>query len=430
MDVDSHNNSNALDQQSNLESQSGNTVVQNGNKVQNENKRLKIALVLLLILFLSLLVIVAIYLFKLGSKDKEERKEIQSNTSLSPTKEVAAETITPKVTDIKTKTGLTTNKLFYPKDNNIYSYDVVTKATDNWTNYEGKKEDDVNSSLVYFYDIKVIDENTLGYGRCEIVTGDFGCSIDVLDLVNKSISEKKKLGKDMNILNVGFYSEDKFSYLITTDKKWQVYLYDNGNEKVLEDMDNNLMGRGGSEEDVSEIEYSNDGKYMFQISTSTPRSVGDFNVYLYNLIDGSKQVIPDATSPDWVDNEKIVYRSRANKGDGLYLYNVNTKTKTKIKEIDKDAYKPSVNYGTGKILYTLFSPKQIWLYDLNTKENIKVKDNATYGYWISPKVMVYNRIKLCNGDETCEGVSMSDYEVLSKGIYDIEKKQDIGEVDF
>jgi len=323
--------------------------------------------------------------------------------------------------------GIVTNKIFYSKDNNIFSYDTKTKETIKWTEYAKNKSyspayDETGKQIpnIEIRDIRVLDENNLGFGKCGIITGDFGCGLYTLDLRTKEINERKRLDSSMLILALDFASPNKFAYLVTAGQKWQVFLLDNGILKTLEDITIETYGRGGFIEDSEKIRFSKDGKYVLQISTSSPRSPSDFNVYIYDLTNGSKQVISGATQPEWLDDKTIIYRKYEKSGDGLYLYNVNTRNQEKINGIDNASYNPTVLTGVKKVIYTVYPNKQVWLYDLNTKKNSKVVDNALNGFWVTPVTIVYEKIELCNGKEGCGGMVDVDYEVKSVDVYNLE----------
>jgi hypothetical protein len=222
----------------------------------------------------------------------------------------------------------------------------------------------------------------------------------------------------MLILTLDFASPNKFAYLVTAGQKWQVFLFDNEILKTLEDITIETYGRGGFIEDSEKIRFSKDGKYVLQISTSSPRSPSDFNVYIYDLTNGSKQVISGATQPEWLDSKTIVFRKYDKSGDGLYLYNVYSKTEEKISGVDSASYGPTVLTGANKVIYTVYPNKQVWLYNLNTKKSSKVVDNALNGFWVTPTMVVYEEVEPCNGREGCGG--MVDYEVESVSIFNLD----------
>lgn len=353
----------------------------------------------------------------------EENNTPKPSITLIPSEERPTEQI--EIPTIAQTVGVVTNKVFYVKNNNIFSYDTKTKEIIEWTNYPknggySPAYDESGKQIpnIEIKNIRVIDENSFGFGKCAIVTGDFGCGLYTLNLKTKEINERKKLDKNMLILALDFASPTKFSYLVTADKKWQVFISDNGTLRTLEDVTIETYGRGGFIEDSEKIRFSKDGKYVLQISTSSPRDPSDFNVYVYDLTNSSKQIISGATQPEWLDNKTIVYRKYEKSGDGLYLYNVNTKSQEKINGVNNASYNPTVLTGADKIIYAVSPDKQVWIYDLNTKKNSKVADSALNAFWVTPTIIVYDKVKLCNGDENCGG--MVDYEVVSVDVFNLE----------
>ena len=319
------------------------------------------------------------------------------------------------------------DKLFYTKDNNIFVYDVDSKQTSKLTDYPQNEsyspaydESGKQKPNISIENIRVIDEKTLGFGKCGIVIGDFGCGMYVLNLETNQVIEKKKLDNNMLLLASDWHDPDTFSYLVTADEKWQVFLNTMSGLKTLEDITIETYGRGGYIEDSEKIRFSPDGKYVLQISTSSPRSVSDFNVYVYGVDSDTKKVIQNATQPEWVDNDKIVYRKYEKEGDGLYIYNIESQTQEKLQGIGKDSYNPEVLLGENKILYENNPDKQVWMYDLTTNDNTLVADMALSPIWLNLNKIIFSEIEMCNGKEGCGG--MVDYEIKGMVVYDLSNK--------
>ena len=225
-------------------------------------------------------------------------------------------------------------------------------------------------------------------------------------------------------MSLDFATPDKFAYLVSVNpsdpdlQKWQLILSDNDTLKTLEDIKYEVFGRGGFIEDSQKMRFSQDGKHLLQISTSSPRDSLDFNVYVYDLNKGTRAVISGATHPDWVDKTTIIYRKYENsKGDGLYLYDVVAKTQEKINDVVNSAVTPIVLKNKKKVLYTVFTDLQIWVYDMDTKKKTKLLDDALGGVWASESQIVYNETAECTDqDFFCE----EGYKIESTNIYDLE----------
>jgi len=351
-------------------------------------------------------------------------QSFDKRNGFSPSPETETQPTSQPTSGIPSVTGLTVNKVFYAKDNNIFTYDAESKQASKLTNYPKNEsyspaydESGKQKPSISIKNIRVIDENNIGFGKCGIITGDFGCGMHVLNLETSQVIEKKKLDSNMLLLASDWHTPDIFSYLVTADEKWQVYLNTKSGLRILEDITIETYGRGGFVEDSEKIRFSPDGKYVLQISTSSPRSPSDFNVYVYNVGSDVKNVLSNATQPEWVDNNKIVYRKYEKEGDGLYVYDVINQTQNKLQEIANNSYRPEVLLGGKKILYENNADKQVWLYDLSTHKNTIVVENALSPFWLTSTKIVYNEIELCNGREGCGG--MVDYEVKNVAVYDL-----------
>lgn len=328
------------------------------------------------------------------------------------------------------KTGPTMNKVFYtkyyPEDrnsitNNLFAYDYETKEITQLTHY--------TEPQFYISNIRVIDENFVGFLRCSS-SGDYAdCGIYVIDIDSKKITEKKKLERQMFIDTLEFSSLDSFAYFgnMRDESKsiLKLILINQDIMKTLEQVDvsNVATGRGGFLADDTNIQFTPNRQHLLQIDTNA-RSTEDFNIYIYNLTTGTKQIIENATHPQWVNDTTIIYRKYPD--GGIYLYDIAEKKYKKIDEISQNAYYLSMLQGTNKLLFTDHEAKQLWLYNLTTKENKKILDGALQGFWLTtPTKIVYNEVRPCTQAEEC---GMLDYKVLSVSIFDIEKMTKIGSI--
>lgn len=321
------------------------------------------------------------------------------------------------------KTGATINKVFYtkgyPKDN-LFVYDDQTKTISQLTHYTDPQ--------FYMSNIQVIDENSVGFLRCSTSGKYADCGIYAIDMTSKKITEKKQFERQMFVNTLAFASPDNFAYFgnMRNESKdiLQLILIDQGIMKTLEQIDvsNIATGRGGFIADDKQIQFSQDKRYLLQIDTAA-RSTEDFNIYLYNLSNSEKQIIENATHPQWANNTTIVYRKY--QSGGIYLYDIVNKTYKKIDGISQNAYYLSALPEINKILFTDNDAKQLWLYDIMTKENKKILDNAYRGFWLSPTKIVYDEIRVCTTEDQC---GMKDYKNLSESLFDVEKMTKIGSI--
>lgn len=266
--------------------------------------------------------------------------------------------------------------------------------------------------------LSAIDEDVVGFLACKTVAGDFGCGLYIYNTATNTYALSKKLGVSQfgdqsDFLNTTTYA---YTYSDNVAKKWKLILVKGAVTKELESIaDNQAYGRGGFDEDASNLRFSPDGKYLLQIGTSSPRATMDFNIYLYDTTSYAKTKIASATQPEWIDNTKFVYRKYSN--NGLYIYDVVAQTSTKIAKVQSDAFNPSVYNGTNIIAYEDESSHEVWTYNITTDTAGKLIDNANYPVFVSPNYIVFNEVEDCvNGSDDCP---MSDYKILSTKIYNM-----------
>lgn len=375
-----------------------------------------------IVLFIALIGIGGVYLFNTQS----QKPVVTSSQQILPQKTVETKELTGNdTTTLQPQTlqnSPTKNKIFYTKyypqvrdsiTNNIFAYDYETKEIAQLTNY--------TESSFYIRNIRVIDENSVGFLRCSS-SGDYAdCGIYVIDITSKKINIKKKLERQTRVSALGFASSDTFAYEEDTGDESGVILkqilVDKGIVKILEQIGPiGPTGRGGHSADDVSVQFSPNKQYILEIDTAG-RSIFDDTVYVYNLSTGLKQIVPDATHPQWLNNTTIVYRKYPEQA--VYLYDIESQTHKMINEINQDAYYLSVLPGGNKMLFTDDKASQIWLYDFTTKENKKILENARHGFWLTPTKIVYNETRPCNSSTGECG--MLSYVSLSTSIFDIEK---------
>ena len=369
-------------------------------------------LVVLLVILGLLFVVGGTYAFIMKSVKQEKEVDIVADEDGGVVVKELGEK--EKVVEKKVVTSKKTkalNKLFYVKDGNIFSYDITTKENKKLTSYS---ENSANIGIS-----NVIDEKLIGFTRCLTIEGDYGCALLTLNTDTMKVEERKKLGKSEHSSGATFATATKFAYTFFDGNKWSLVYENNGVVKKLEDITmTGEFGRGGFVEDSSKVAFSPDKKYLLQISTASPRAIMDPTVHVYDLSNDKKDVIENATQPQWMDSELIVYRSydeENQKGDGLYIYNVKTKKSEKINGVVDASYLPNVLYGTKKIVYNVYPEKEIWLYNGENGKNEKLTDLGLDPLWVNESTVVFTSIENCTND--CEG--MMDYNVLGVAIFDL-----------
>ncbi len=230
--------------------------------------------------------------------------------------------------------------MFYVKDSNIFSYDITTKEIKKLTSYP---ENSANIGIS-----NVIDEKQIGFTRCLTVEGDYGCALFTLNTDTLKVEERKKLGKSEHSQGA---TETKFAYAFFKGNKWSLVYENNGVVKILEDITmTEEFGRGGLLKIVVRL-HSLLTRSIFYRFRQRLLELLWILLFMYDLSNDKKDVIDNATQPQWMDSNLIVYRSydeETQKGDGLYIYNVKTKKSEKINGVVDASYLPNVLYGTKK----------------------------------------------------------------------------------
>ena len=332
----------------------------------------------------------------------------------------------------------TAKKIIFSKENNIFAYSLDNGQIYELTNFPINEsyspaydESGVQKPNISIDEIRVLDESTLSFAKCGIVKGDFGCGIYLLSTDSKDIVEKEKLNADMNFLAFDSYNNDTFAYLVTASDRWQLYLQSKGSLKMLEDLSTDGYGRGGFIEDSEKIRFSADGDYFLQISTSSPRNIEDFNIYVYEVETGSlKEVISEATQPTWLDNNRIIYRKykKESGGDGLHIYDLNNNKDEKIEEVSDDASHPEALLNENRVLYEVYNKKQVFLYNLIEEESTIISEKAVSPFWVTTNSLVYDKVEL-KTEGTYGGI---DHYVTDTVIYNISdnSKKSVGDIIF
>ncbi len=390
--------------------QTNDAVISNTIENDPEEKKKNLPLIIAIIVVLILIAVAIGILFFLNNRQTTSNNNNNNNTTPPPT-------VVPSFPVSFTNSGvnpLTDKKLFYVKDNNIYSIDIGSKTTVQFTTFlTGTGGGNIGQ-------IEVIDETTLGFSRCVIVTNDFGCTLNTLNLTDKKITEKEKLDPKSMIIQFGFFSTSKYAYEITTDTKWQVISVNNAVKTTLVDVAMAAYGRGGFKEDSNKISYSPDGNNLLHISTGNPRATTDFNTYVFNLVANTNQKITESTQPEWLDNVTIIYRRYAGgAGDGLYTFNINTAAKSKITVLANTSYEPEIQ--DGKVLYFEDAGDDVWLYNVNTGTYAELVSSASDAFWVTTTDVAYYTTTPCT-PTNCEGMNTDDFESTGMEIYNTTTK--------
>lgn len=338
---------------------------------------------LLLCLVIILLVVIVIILLTLTLKKEDLPSVDQVNSyPISYNQQTQNTPMGKSVSD----------KIFYIQQENIYEYDLVDKTSRQLTFNEVQE----NGPYIDVKDIVVIDANTIGYGKCEVVSGDYGCGIYTMSLDTLENNNVKELSKDSLLLQVGFYSKTKFAYTITTNPNpqsnqslYKFIYFENGAERVLNEVSFLAYGRGGAPEDSQKIDFSMNGQYVLQINTASPIKIFDDTIYLYDLINNKNYRIEDATKPNWQNNKEIIFR-RYSEGY-LYTYNLEDQSTLRLPNIPQSSSNPK-KLNDNEFIFT---SDGVWRYNLETNEKFFLFENAVNIIVVNSKNIVYQEMLAC-----------------------------------
>ena len=361
--------------------------------------------VFFIVISLVVLLAVVVVLLLVLNEDQKTLEVRQSSAESNP----ASEDLEGSFND---------EKIFYIRKNNIYSYDFLTKVEEQITNYlilDSSPQYDNNGDQIpniTLNNLQKINENSLGFSKCEIIVSDYGCGIYILNLEDNTFVEKYKFNSSILIQKSSFYTLNKFAYYYIEDSdsgqnKFVLAFNNNGDETIVENFTFEGFGRGGFEEDSEELRFSPDGQYLLNIWTSSPRSLNDFNTYIYNLSTLKRDVIEHSTQSKWLNNNEIIYRiyGKPTQEENGYIniYNINSKLSSRIDELPQTANNPQI-IDEDNILYSDYIQRSLWKYNLKTKENEKIVENALAARLLLGNRIIYNEYIECGTEENCGGI--------------------------
>ncbi len=313
-------------------------------------------------------------------------------TSQIPSEEPASEPTSPISTPgIK---GLTEDKIFFVEDKNVF---MIDKTGENKVQITDFSETDFG----YPQSLQVIDNEYLGFYKCDTETGNFNCGIYRVSVDSKQLEEIIHEEPKNFVLQLGWDDKNTFAYTVENSQEggWSIFLSKNGSKTTLNEIPSGMYGRGGFVEDSSKISFSPDGTKIFQIATSSPRDPMDFNVYVFDLSSNQLAKIENSTQPAWLDDGTIIFR-RTN--EGLYSFSLSSKTERKYEGVSSQAYEPEVLDGKMKVVYWLNEDNgQVWLLDASSGEYEMLLNNAADPLWLSEEEILLAETRECSESEPC-----------------------------
>ncbi|MCA9379240.1 hypothetical protein KC640_02320 [Candidatus Dojkabacteria bacterium] len=352
-----------------------------------------------------------------------------SGSSTPDTQTSTEQSTTVGTTESSTSTttaAASVDTIYYVKSNNIFAFNYVANNETQLTNFVSTDTDYVNIG-----NIQQINSQTLGFSKCVTVTGDFGCGIFTLNLNNNSVTEVKHLTSDKMILDLRFDTASRFAYLAENTAVRSLIL-NSGSDQGLEDIAVQPYGRGGFEADAQYMQFSPDHNKLLQISTSSARSSMDFNTYVYNLntIGQPPVILANSTHPAWLNNNHVLYvgYQQSAGSQGFKVFNITSSSSTPFSSTitGTDVYSPAVGPSAQELVYTKNTDKQIWLYDISSDATQLVVGDAIEAEWIDSSHLAVQKVHVCLPAEICN--SMTDYEYLGIGIFDMDSGTYVADV--
>jgi len=250
-----------------------------------------------------------------------------------------------------------------------------------------------------FYRVQGYDASHLGYYRCDTVTGDFGCAVYSLNWKTDAETKLWTAAATDYVQQTAFSDSDTWAILnensAGSTTNWKLILHDGVTVITLfEESTNEGYGRGGYVEDSSVLAFSPDGTYIMHIATSSPRNLGDFRVYVYDLSGTRVTEIPDATQPVWISDTEILYRDKvADKGA---VWTVTTGEKSVIASIPAHAYRYLLHPDGKRVaFFTDAGIGEAWVYTIADRSAVKVGTTLLDATWAYNSYLVGNRAEAC-----------------------------------
>lgn len=325
-----------------------------------------------------------------------------------------------QTTTTTTQTPATEESYIYYTDRyNIYKAGKSGENQTQLTEYTASED-------VPLIEVELINDNTIGFGKCNTVENDFGCTIYQLDIQTKEVDTVYELDGKYYLYNLTWLDQDKYTYAVSDDENILVIYFDGTKDNQLRSITLPSGGRGGFIEDDSQLKFSPEGDKLFFINTGA-RSGMDFNVDIFDLEGELIDKIRDATMPAWLDNDSIVYRQYSNDDAGyLYIRDLNTKESEKIEKSKIAAYNPKVN--NDKIAFWEANGLgNTYVIDTAQNELTTISEDSAYILWLSEREVIFAKTRACTENECQSPESMeyfNQFVVDKYFIYDLNTKKE------
>ncbi len=320
-------------------------------------------------------------------------------------------------------------KIIYSDSYNLYIAEKDGSEEERLTDFE-------EGNGVELTQFQIIDTKYIGLLRCNTNPLQAKCKIMLFDM-NSDVATSLRETKRFEYVNqVNWADKDTYAYTVERKNKQSLTLrlvreIDNQGKSDDKVISTSTVKEKNSRqpfiEDSTAILFSPDNEKLLHIQTNA-RDSFDFNVYIYNSSGDNVDKIESATQPEWIHENKIIYRKYSNKSSGqLYTRNVEDKTSSPLSKTQSAAYNPKV-LGDRVLYWENTSGGTVFMYNVKTKTNTKIAQGAAYPIWLSENEIIFARTKKCK-DRECQLPGTDEYDTQFKirefRIHDINTRQEI-----
>ncbi len=347
----------------------------------------------------------------------------------------------------------TKDKLFFVtnliKDKNLYMTNKFGGDKVQLTNYPGPIGNEVLPSLE---NAQVIDNEYLGYSRCDVMVGNFNCRVYRANIDSRTPEELMVADNDALIEKLTFADRNSFAYSVRfyeeiegiTNYYGRIYLYKDGQKKVIGRVEYGKE-EAGIEVGSSELLFSPDGtKILFGSGFK-----GWTESVLIFDIDGNQLTkIEAARNAAWMDDETIVflrpislptyhepgfYSFEILSNPGIYSFDIVLKKENKYCDIEKGFSDSRFAIDFQKVVYWTWDREReddkgsVWLLDLKSCKSEKLLDNSSYLLWISEREILASDNREIDERGEPWAISMLVFDIFTKEKYQLFNIEEMGE---
>jgi len=248
---------------------------------------------------------------------------------------------------------------------------------------------------------------------------DSKCSINELTISTKNF--KNIFDTEGKVDEVEFVEKDKYLFSVLTENSIIINKFESDKISELKILDFPEVEREKFVEDFSDIKISPDKKSFIFVKTNSDSGF-NFTSYVLDLNGEVIDEIFDATMPEWIDKNTIVFRKYSNSEAGyLYTRDITKKETELLSSTSVSAYSP-IFFDNNIYYWTTEDTGILYQYNLTNK---KSEELLAGSYPMINKLGNLITFSLSNCDK-CVGTdnfNITDYEIKGLKIYDFSSKK-------